>query len=391
MAFNKKITKKGAIVIDGHVQGLAITRSLGENGIPIIVIDKNNCIARYSKFCIQYFKCPEYLSPEFIPFLTSLAQEHNLIGWTLFPCNDHIVLKISKNLKKLKKIYKIITPSYEIINNIYNKKELLNIAENIGLKIPKTYYPKDFDLTNFDIKFPVIIKGIESLNFYKKMKKKRIFINNLDELKKNLVQISKRIPLEKTKIQEIINNNRNHNIVSFTSFSLNGKIKSFWIGEKIREHPTKFGTGTYCKSIIEPTLYHRSQILLEKLNYTGVSEIEYIKDKIDNEYKIIEINPRTWLWISLAKRCGIDYPLMIYNYLNNIENNYKKKYSSNVCWIHLWTDLLFSLLEIIKFRLNIFHYLKTLIKVNDFAVFSIKDIKPFIVESLLLLYLAKKR
>ena len=52
----------GAIVIEGHVQGLAITRSLGENNINVIVIDKNNtCIAKYSKYCNAFFKCPDYI------------------------------------------------------------------------------------------------------------------------------------------------------------------------------------------------------------------------------------------------------------------------------------------------------------------------------------------
>ena len=31
------MTKKGAVIIEGHVQGLSNTRSLGEAGIPVIV------------------------------------------------------------------------------------------------------------------------------------------------------------------------------------------------------------------------------------------------------------------------------------------------------------------------------------------------------------------
>ena len=49
---------KGAIVIEGHVQGLSNTRSLGELGIPVYVLDVSHCLAQYSKYCTKYFRCP---------------------------------------------------------------------------------------------------------------------------------------------------------------------------------------------------------------------------------------------------------------------------------------------------------------------------------------------
>jgi len=50
--------KKGVIVIEGHEQGLANTRILGKAGIPVIVIDKENCVARYLKYCRKFFSAP---------------------------------------------------------------------------------------------------------------------------------------------------------------------------------------------------------------------------------------------------------------------------------------------------------------------------------------------
>ena len=135
--------KPGVIVIEGHVQGLANTRALGEQGIPVFVLDKNLCLARYSKFCKKFFRCPDYLAPEFITFLLNLAKQHNLRGWSLFPSNDHAVYNISKNKEKLGSFYKVISPDLDIFNNIYNKGKLLNIADDLKLPIPNTYYPAD--------------------------------------------------------------------------------------------------------------------------------------------------------------------------------------------------------------------------------------------------------
>ena len=59
-------TKPGVIIIEGHVQGLSNVRALGEHGIPVWVIDKSNCVARYSKYCQNFAICPEYESTSFI-------------------------------------------------------------------------------------------------------------------------------------------------------------------------------------------------------------------------------------------------------------------------------------------------------------------------------------
>ena len=61
---------------------------------------------------------------------------------------------------------------------------------------------------------------------------------------------------------------------------MNGTIKTFWMGEKLREHPIRFGTATLAESIYEPELIEISQRLLRGLLYTGVCEIEYIKDPV---------------------------------------------------------------------------------------------------------------
>lgn len=45
----------GAIVIEGHVQGLAVTRSLGRAGVPVYLINKNNYIDCYSKHIIKFY------------------------------------------------------------------------------------------------------------------------------------------------------------------------------------------------------------------------------------------------------------------------------------------------------------------------------------------------
>ncbi len=78
--------KMGAIVIEGHIQGLSNTRALGRAGIPVFVVNHGEkCVARYSKYCTRFFHCPSYDSDELAVFLHNLSKEFGLEGWVIFP------------------------------------------------------------------------------------------------------------------------------------------------------------------------------------------------------------------------------------------------------------------------------------------------------------------
>ena len=183
------ISKPGAIIIEGHVQGLSNARSLGEAGIPVYVVDKTNCIARYSKYCSQFFLCPDFSSDEFAYFLEDLALEKNIRGWLLLPSNDHAVYTLSKHKSLLEKYYKLITPGLDIIENIMDKTRLIEIAKECGVPVPVTKIFSSPDESPGEINFPVLTKGRYGLSFYKSLGKKAFLSHNAFELKTRLVRI----------------------------------------------------------------------------------------------------------------------------------------------------------------------------------------------------------
>jgi D-aspartate ligase len=382
----------GAIIIEGHVQGLSNTRALGEAGIPVIVIDTYTCLARYSKYCQKFFFCPDYLSSEFVPFLIGIAEKHNLSNWSLIPSNDHAVYSISKNREILETYYKIITPNITTISNIYDKELLLKLAEKCNIPIPKTVYLKSENDTALCSQIlPCITKGKNGLSFYKKIGKKCLLATTELDVLNQVRYLKRKIPLEQTFTQELIPFDGSNKTVSFTAFCINGEIMTYWIGEKIREHPIRFGTATYARSIECPDLVALSQPLLKELRYTGVCEVEYLLDPRDRKFKLIEINARTWLWVGLAKACGINYALLLYQFLNGIEINYKSQYIIGMNWINYLTDIPFSLWAILKGDLNLISFVKSYQgrKVNAFFTWS--DIKPSVMFFALAVYIAIKR
>lgn len=383
--------KGGVIIIEGHVQGLSNTRSLGESGIPVIVVDKNNCLARYSRYCKKFFYCPDYISPDFVDFLISLAEKENLQGWSLIPSNDHAVISISQNRSKLEKYFKIITPGLEIITNIYDKSKLLHIAQEVNVHIPKTYFLESSRVIFDNIHYPVLTKGRYGLSFYKATSKKVFFSTSAKELKRHLVEIEKSFQITETFTQEYIPYDGSNKTLSFTAFCINGEIKTHWVGKKVREHPIRFGTATLARSVECDELLEPSSKLIKALNYTGVCEVEFLLDPADSKYKLIEINARTWLWVGLSNACGVNFALMIYNYLNRLPIDFPKNYEVGVNWVNYLTDIVFSFQSIIKGQLTIKQYINEFKGRTVNAIFSWKDILPGIMFLFLSIYIAIKR
>lgn len=379
---------KGAIVIEGHVQGLSNTRSLGELGIPVYVLDVVHCLAQHSKYCTKYFQCPNFRSKEFVQFLIDLAKNEHLEGWFIIASNDHIVENLSLHADELSRYYKMLVPTGEQLYQIIDKVKLMQIATACGTQIPKTCDFTTIDKTK-GFTYPLLIKGREGLSFYKATHQKAIQVDNEQELNYKYEEIA---PLTNdVMIQELIPFDKNNRVVSFTCFSVDGDIKAYWMGQKLREHPIKYGTATMSQSVLLPEVLEEAKLLIKALNYTGVCEIEFMRDIRDGYYKLIEINPRTWLWVGLAKACGIDYAKMMYRYVNGIEQTYPTTYEVGVKWRNAITDWVFGMQAILKGYVTLCEYCSSFKGKIVNAIWSWRDIKPGLIFPFMTLYIAKKR
>lgn len=380
----------GAIVIEGHVQGLSNTRSLGELGIPVYVIDTGHCLAQHSRYCKKHFRCPPFNSQEFIDFLLSLARKEKLEGWLLIGSNDHVVENLSLNENRLQPYYRLLVPHPSQLYEIINKKNLLKVAAECGTSIPETCYPEQLELARH-FRYPLLVKGNLGLTFYKSTHKKAIQVEDYQHLLDVIDKLHDSVPSDDIMIQELIPRTPRNEVVSFTCFAESGDIKTFWMGKKLREHPVRFGTATCAESVYEEEVLQEAIPLVKALNYSGVCEIEFMLDERDGKYKLIEINPRTWLWVGLAKACGVDYAKMMYRHVNGIPQAFPKKYDIGIKWINWITDVFFGMQAIGKGILKTGEYFRSLKGRKVKAVWSWKDPVPGIVFPFMLFYIARKR
>jgi predicted ATP-grasp superfamily ATP-dependent carboligase len=89
-----------------------------------------------------------------------------------------------------------------------------------------------------------------------------------------------------------------------------GALRAIFMHKRLREYPITGGPSTVAESVYEPRLKELGLRILRLLNWHGAAMVEFRKDFRDNEYKLMEINPKFWGSLDLAIASGVDFPYL---------------------------------------------------------------------------------
>lgn len=382
----------GAIIIGGDFQGLGVARNLAPLGIPVIIVDPDFCIGRFSRSVRKYYKCPPLTDTQaFVSFLERLAIEKKLDKWVVYPTSDRAVFILSQFRNRLSKYYLIPTPEWEITKFAYDKKLTYQLSQRANVPAPRTFFPENIEqLSELNLDFPVILKPTIKENFFPITKQKAIRANNAAELLKSYRYMNSIIDASEIMVQELIRGGPN-NLYSFCSMFGDGIVKGKLIAKRQRQHPMEFGNATTFAFTCEiPQIEEFSIRILKEMGYYGLSEVEFMYDDKDGKYKLLEINPRTWGWHTLGAAAGVNFSWLLFADINN-EPVCVNSFEKNVKWVRLVTDVPIVISEVCKGRLSLADYFNSLKGKREFADYSAKDPIPFIVEVCLGPYFYYKR
>ena len=386
------IFKNGAVIIGGDFQGLGIIHNLAGLGIPIIVVDPDFCISKFSKYVQKCYKSPQLTDIEaFTTFLEQLAVNENLKDWVVYPTNDEAVYILSKQKNRLSRYYLIPTPAWEVTKYAYDKKLTCQLAEKLSIPVPKTFFfENEEQLANTNLDFPVVLKPSIKDKFFPATKLKAIQANNKEELLQFYKYMTSIIDVSEVMVQELIRGGAN-NLYSFCSLFSDGKVKAKIIAKRQRQHPMDFGRATtFAYTCNVPELEELSERILKEMNYYGLSEVEFMYDDSDGMYKLLEINARTWGWHTLGSKAGVNFSSLLFMDMNR-QSFRVNSFEENIKWVRMLTDIPIVISEIRKRHLRLADYFNSISGKKQFAVFSRKDPLPAVMEVLLAPYFLYKR
>lgn len=382
----------GAVVIGGDYQGLGIVRSLGHHGVPVVLIDDEVSISRFSKYTSYSLKIPSFGgATKTTEVLLRLARDRNLNGWVLYPTRDELVASISQHKEDLEEVYRVPTPKWNVIQYLWDKRNTYELARRLKIPVPRTQrIQEQAELDSLNLNFPVALKPAIKEHFLYATGAKAWRASGLSELKGLFDRASRFMPIEEMLIQDLIPG-QGASQYSYCAFFKNGRAISKLVATRLRQHPLEFGkSSTYVESVDLPLLEDYSESFLRAIDYYGLVELEYKLDSRDGQYYLLDVNGRTWGYHTIGRRAGIDFPhLLFLDQLNKPIESIRGK--AGVRWIRLLTDLPVGLLSILKGSLGAREYLRSLRQFDEEAVFSSDDPMPGIAEIALIPYLAIKR
>jgi len=383
----------GAVLLGSDFKALGVARSLGERGIPSVVVDNIPRSAWFSRYVVRRFKWHSQMDDaEFVSFLLNIGKKHHLEQWVLFPMQDEAVQLVAYNTLQLAQIYTLVTQEWDIVQWANDKRRTYQMAQETGISYPRTFYPANEDeLAKIDIPFPTIIKPAISVRLQYSVHLKALPAQSREEL---LLQYRRAIEIihpDEVMVQEIVPGEGSTQY-SLAAFCKKGRILASMTARRTRQYPIDYGLGSsFVEATPVPALLELSGKLLGYMRVSGMVEVEFKFDERDQQYKLLDINLRPWGWHTLCIACGLDFPYIQYcDALGQEQISMVATLRYDYHWVRLLTDIPAGLQEIRAGITTPRRYFQSHVGKTVFSVFNWHDPLPTLGDFLVALSRAVK-
>ena len=308
-----------AFVFRDNLAALATTRELGRAGIKVYVFDATPGPAAYSRYSC-FVQAPSYYDDPagWAKFLRAQAARH-IDPPVMFPTEDAALLVVDRFYNELSPVlrYPYAAPGPAIA--ALDKRSLYAAAEEIGVAVPRHVTPDDpsaprkmndesewiakpacrywFDSGGHRIHtFLRLTGGSKAIEGDARTAARRIADAGFPAI------LQERVPGPFENLFSV-------GLVVDRGGALLGRFCS----RKHGEYPEPFGDGLIVETVAcDEDLVEQAVELLRKLGYWGICDIEFKLDERDGRYKLLDANPRVWLWMGLGAMSGV--PLALHAY-----------------------------------------------------------------------------
>lgn len=350
-----------------HFVALAVVRSLGRQHIPATAVSVDpDALTFHSRYCYNKI-INEKNKDLYLNF-----SEHDLI----MPTDEDVMAAIAKN----RSVYSCIPafPDYPILEPFFDKKLLLDRAEELGVPCPETFFFKDsaeLEQSLGRIKYPLVIKPVHGsggvgISFLESGDPvKNVFEESIK--KSGPVLVQEKIPYtERYSVAVLMNQDQ--------------KVRRLCVLRALRFNPIHTGPAAVVESVERPDLVQYARTMLESMEYFGIAELEFVIDKRDGSPRLMEINPRFWGSTQGAISAGVDFPSALYYLMKDGDIPDNQNYVRGIRTRNVIFYDYRRLYRIIRdkypleFKISsVIEFLK-FYKDDAYFIFDLHDMKPFL-------------
>ncbi len=360
--------------------GLSFVRSLGRRGIRVWMLDGSPGNPCMRSRCGTPVRLPDI--GDHPDAWLSAVMERALRASSppvLIPTGDEHLLLVSEHREMLAPHLRFRIPPPGLPEILCDKRLQYEALEERGWTIPKTAYPEaPCDIARFaeeTVGFPCLLKPYASHRWRRRgtgVKLRAAWSE--PELRAAWDEMTAAgVP---ALLQEVVpgGDDRFHGYLAY--YDAAGLPRAAFTKRKLRQHPPRFGNGSFQVSTRDPELADLSDRVLRSLNYQGLVGIEFKRDERDGELRLIEINPRSVSGNQLPIDCGVDFPYVYYRDAIGEPLPRVDGYRSGVRYVHLGWDVQAMLAKRRSGEITAARWLRSLAGVRSNALFSWRDARP---------------
>lgn len=285
---------------------LAVVRSLGKKGLKVWAAEKTRFApALFSRYCSRALLSPDPgTHPEdYYQWLVNILTHHPFE--VFIPVDDATLEVVMSHRVELDSLTRMALPPVESYRIAVDKGLTVQAAYEAGLTCPPTIFPnnKEDALAQADkLQYPLVIKPRKSSGA-----RGITFVNSKEELAEKYQSVQARYL--NLIIQEYIPPVAKYSVCLL--FDRRSRLKASFVQKQIRHYPEDIGTSVVQEGVYFPELVGQALLLMEKLPWFGVAELEFLIDKEGHSF-FLEINPRFWGSLYNAILAGVDFPWLLY-------------------------------------------------------------------------------
>jgi predicted ATP-grasp superfamily ATP-dependent carboligase len=300
---------------------LNVVRSLGECGVPVIVVSEYaDPPARMSRHCREFVQVPDFSAEpqRLLTALQALAQRH---GGPLpvFPSADPDLEALNglHDVAQSCVAWTLADPA--LVTTLMDKRAFNDLAARTGLPVPRTLAPASLaeaEAAAPTLTYPVIVKPSHPTAWRHPeipLSIARSKAIQLDDAAA-LVTLLRTVMPHSTAllIQEYVPGDDDAHFDVHAYIDRQGQALATFSGRKWRIYPPHAGSGCFVESLHEPALEALALDILRRVGYRGIANINFKRHARTGEYKLLEINARVSQWNILTARAGVNLPLIAY-------------------------------------------------------------------------------
>lgn len=341
-----------ALVFNCSYNGLGIIRALGRRGVEVYALDSVRgirAVGTYSRYA-KYVMCPDPLIAEdaFVDCLMDMGKQFPEPA-VLYPTNDEWAGAISRRKDMLSKYYLPCVPDWPAFELAVQKRQFYAWALERGYAVPKTCGGMDFR-NGFDMDFPVVAKPHcrricsneeQNRQHFQFFSRERLQVfRDKDELNQFIDENQQH--LDDLLIQEYVEglSDQMHTVGVYADSD--HEVLGVFTGRKVRGFPPDIGDCIVGQVETVPReLVEIAKSLCKDMKFSGIGEFEFKRDVNKGEFKLIELNPRSWSWVGITPHCGVDLPWIAYQDLTNpgsVSYVETKEPTGSVKWVRVLDD-----------------------------------------------------